>query len=403
MAAETVIIFAHATGRTLVLPPMARWYLLSQSSTDEENLSNFDKFFDLTKLFPGLNIITMETFLEHVAGRNLLKVPLLADGNNNNNNMDDKAAIQIRMKELLKPPKKKLWEYLEKACYIEQWQPGKQFVGINFKHPYTTSNNNINSSDIILTTYDTNSNRYKEMVAHGRKLRPYDVTLYNERAIYFTGDYRDEYRILTHFYTYIYWENKHIANIYKRIVRDRMHYHDIIFCAASYIIELIHKESALLDNKLLPIVTDKKTGSSDINMDNYASYHAAHIRRGDFQYHDMKLPADEIWNNIQHLYNFTRTRLLYISTDEKNKKFFEPFYTTKNNQRDITIRYINDYLDKLPNFFNKENNGYSFNDGLHVNKNHIGMIEQIICANAHTFVGTPLSTFTGYITRMRGK
>ncbi|RYH11033.1 hypothetical protein EON65_39095 [archaeon] len=39
---------------------------------------------------------------------------------------------------------------------------------------------------------------------------------------------------------------------------------------------------------------------------------------------------------------------------------------------------------------------------MYVTKNHIGMLEQIICANAHTFVGTPFSTFTGYITRMRG-
>jgi hypothetical protein len=37
-----------------------------------------------------------------------------------------------------------------------------------------------------------------------------------------------------------------------------------------------------------------------------------------------------------------------------------------------------------------------------VNRNHIGMMEQVVCANAHTFIGTAKSTFTGYITRMRG-
>jgi hypothetical protein len=37
-----------------------------------------------------------------------------------------------------------------------------------------------------------------------------------------------------------------------------------------------------------------------------------------------------------------------------------------------------------------------------MNPNHLGMVEQIVCANAHTFIGTPLSTFTGFITRMRG-
>jgi hypothetical protein len=30
MAAETAMIFAHASGRVLVLPPKARWYLLTK-------------------------------------------------------------------------------------------------------------------------------------------------------------------------------------------------------------------------------------------------------------------------------------------------------------------------------------------------------------------------------------
>jgi hypothetical protein len=78
------------------------------------------------------------------------------------------------------------------------------------------------------------------------------------------------------------------------------------------------------------------------------------------------------------------TTLLYIATDEKNKALFAPF--TKH----FKVRFLQDIADLA-------RLGAS-----HLNQNHIGMVEQVICANAHTFIGTPYSTFTGYITRMRG-
>jgi hypothetical protein len=386
MAAETAIIFAHASGRTLVLPPRAIWYLLWNNNKEEDNQSSFGKFFDLNKLSESMTIITMEDFLENVARKGLLK-----------------KLLNISSQELLQKPRKQLWKYLEAACYVEQWEPGKQFIGFHF-YPNTSLSTHSNQSDIINMNYNQYAPRYKEMVAHGRQLRAYDSQLDSQRAIFFPGDYRNEYRLLTHFYTYLYWNNFHIANIYKRIVRDRMHYQDIIFCAAGQIIEMIHHDASQFTKKPIPKPEngDYKSKGGNVFNSHQATYFAAHVRRGDFQYHDMKLPAEQLWTNIYPLFDFNLTTLLYISTDENNKSFFLPF--TTGHHRHVKVKFLDDYLSQLPHFFEPGDNGYSFPDtNQYVTKNHIGMIEQIICANAHTFVGTPLSTFTGYITRMRGE
>ena len=47
-----------------------------------------------------------------------------------------------------------------------------------------------------------------------------------------SGDYREKMRLLTHFYSYLYWAKPVEERIYKRLVRDRLHYSDTIFCAA---------------------------------------------------------------------------------------------------------------------------------------------------------------------------
>lgn len=50
MAAETAMIFGHATGRVIVMPPETKWYLLDKNNHHEDDKSTFEKFFDLRKV-----------------------------------------------------------------------------------------------------------------------------------------------------------------------------------------------------------------------------------------------------------------------------------------------------------------------------------------------------------------
>lgn len=105
----------------------------------------------------------------------------------------------------------------------------------------------------------------------------------------------------------------------------------------------------------------------------------------------------EIWTNVSPLLDPTISRLLYISTDERNSSFFDPF-------REVyTVRFLRHYEDAagLIPTESRTRTGVG-TDKEAFNQNLVGMVEQVVCASAHTFVGTPLSTFTGYITRMRG-
>jgi hypothetical protein len=143
----------------------------------------------------------------------------------------------------------------------------------------------------------------------------------------------------------------------KSFVRDRLRYHDSVYCLA-----------------------DKIIGALKSIEPNYIAYH---IRRGDFAHKNTRLPTEEIIRLTSHLIKDSPKKLIYIATDDNNVTFFDPFYQVFEN-----IRFISHFISD----FNIDN----------ANQNHIGMIEQIICANAHTFIGTPLSTYTSYITRLRG-
>lgn len=87
----------------------------------KDNKSSVEDYFDFDKLRAGwgLQTMSMEEFLDTVAKPGLLKKPLP-----NNNTA------------LIKQP---LWDYLESACYVRQWSPGKLYIGFNITMKTTTT------------------------------------------------------------------------------------------------------------------------------------------------------------------------------------------------------------------------------------------------------------------------
>merc|ERR1712166_876318 len=84
----------------------------------------------------------------------------------------------------------------------------------------------------------------------------------------------------------------------KRLMRDHVHYSEHLLQLAA---PCVHK-----------------IGGS-------ASYTSLHIRRGDFQYHEVKISAQQIFDNLAPLLKRSGKKKIYISTDESNKEFFSPF------------------------------------------------------------------------------
>jgi hypothetical protein len=95
----------------------------------------------------------------------------------------------------------------------------------------------------------------------------------------------------------------------------------------------------------------------------------------------VKIPAEKILENVGSF--LPKKTIAFVATDEKNKTFFNAF-----EQRFEKVYYLNDFIE------------VAVLKG--INPNYLGMIDQVVCTRGEKFVGTWFSTFTGYITRMRG-
>ena len=320
MAFETVAVLAHAMGRTLVLPPPQRMYLLA--SKDGKNGGRNLEFLDFFPLDHGdLDVITMKDFLSLETNRSA-GGRLVPPTNVSYFKPDFDARLASGSN---------LWDYLWTQSIKPKWKT----MGTCVVFGPIDSPNVRNFCD-------------------GRQPVGYSEALQKSWLMHMPARPRLGYRLLTHFYTFIHFAEPDEDRFYKRWVRDRLHYHEDLFCAAAKIIDALRAE---------------------FGHDEFSSFH---IRRGDLQYKSVKISASEIFDHTKEY--LKDGEILYIATDEKAKVFFAPM------AKRYKLRFLDDYVHLL--------------DG--ISANHYGMIEQIVASQGRTFSGTFFSTFSGYINRLRG-
>lgn len=146
--------------------------------------------------------------------------------------------------------------------------------------------------------------RLEDTLAGRHNLCVYDEDNQKEQVVHFQMNHKQNLRLLVHFYGFLFFEDWREDLWMKRFVRDHLHYTDEIQCAAGRIVEKVRNH------------VSKRTGGKSTEFDTF------HIRRGDFQFKETRIGIEEIIKNTKD--NLTPGSTIFVATDERDKKFFEP-------------------------------------------------------------------------------
>ncbi len=147
--------------------------------------------------------------------------------------------------------------------------------------------------------------RMSQIIAGRRELCVYDEEMQKAPVLHFMCYHKMRVRLLTHFYAFLFFEDWKQQAWEYRFVRDHLRYLDELQCAAARVVGALRE------------IAKKQTDNQDGVFDTF------HIRRGDFQYKDTRLEADELFARSKDL--IPEKAVLYIATDERKKIFFDVF------------------------------------------------------------------------------
>ena len=358
---------AVAMGRTLVLPPEQRMYLLRKDASKQRTEFSFAHFFPMLEIaqeHQGLEVITMEEFLKaeamtgHLRDKASGKVAFPPD---NRTDWNGKDVTQLK-------------EWLRNVTHTPLWKPGECMAAFPASgDPHEVENLEKIKQDVIAS--GKNEKDYKgnpvavdaptfDRMAENRagrgKLCIYDEGMQKELVLHFMCYHKMRIRLLVHYYAFLFFEDWRQDLWMKRFIRDHVRYIDEIQCAAARVVHAVREHSLKRD----------PAGKGD--------YDSFHIRRGDFQFKTTRVSAEEIYEASRDV--LTENKTVYIATDERDKKFFEPL------KEHYDVVFLDDFMDALEG----------------VNSNYYGMLDQLVASRGNVFLGCWFSTFTGYINRIRG-
>lgn len=373
MAMETVLGMAFAMGRTLVLPPHQKMYLLTKEEKGKQRSQfSFDHFFHMESIsneHVGLDIITMSEFLELAKNGGLVSNGQAIFPPNNRTDYDgaSREEMDVLKKWLRTASTLMVWNPEDcVAAFPQSDSPADMQALVDLKEHIETNGGGFPKFDAYVgkpNPVDASAEeRLKENWAERKELCLYTPELQQTAWVHFPygGEYKS--RLLVHFYGFLFFQDWKHDLWMKRFVRDHVRYIDEIQCAAARVVQALRQR-----------VKERTSGKS-------SDFDTMHVRRGDFQYKVTRAEANDIYEMTSKQIPDNTT--VYIATDERNKAFFRP----------LQDKYDVVFLDDLIKAGILEG----------VNTNYYGMIDQLVASRGRIFFGCWFSTFTGYINRLRG-
>ena len=273
MSLEIVMVFAAATGRTLVLPPDTPFYLLSKdgngAKAGKKRHHGFADFLDLENAALGkkLSMITMTEFLVREGGDDTAGMFELPEGSEGTKILN--SAEQCYYIAKSDRPCDTVYEFLRSNAHVPDIQGGR--------HCLIFDSDQDGGGGGYQNLSDSTRRRVDDF-CNGRNPVFFGKELASARLVHFHAGEK-QHRLLNHFYAFLFFTDIRVDHYYKHLVRDFFHYPDAIFCAAGRVICSLEEESV-------------KLSSSSSGKPSYSSMH---VRRGDFQYKKVRITAQDLY------------------------------------------------------------------------------------------------------------